>query len=107
MDIKKILALLTALILLSACTGQVGYLRDAGSDVASVAPVKTGKKIYVFRGLLPFKQEIDAVAICGSEENISKVRTSKKLLDNALAFITVTLISPASYEVYCVNGDVS
>ena len=96
------LAVVTLALALSGCTSQIAFLNDHTSLIGGRLAEK-GTNVFFLWG---FGQEyvVDAIAICDGEKNVLAVRTYANFGDAFVSLLTVGVIAPLSYEVYCDDG---
>jgi len=88
------------IVVTTACHTQRIYTNDKATY-----DYKTGSKhkgtSHFFIGGIGQKDKIDAVKICGSEENIQAVESRLPFLYGLVGTLTLSIYSPREYTVYC------
>ena len=98
---KKVLTALLAgtALLLSACTTQTAYTK--GSDVPSKLAYQKNQSFFVFG--IGQERTVNAVEVCGNEENIAKVESRWTAPNIIVGLVTFGIYVPRESRVYCQN----
>ena len=88
---------------ITACHTQRIYTNDK-SPYAYKSGTKHQGISNFFIGGIGQTDKIDAVKICGSEENIQAVESKLPFLYGLVGTLTLSIYSPREYTVYCANN---
>jgi hypothetical protein len=84
----------------TACHTQRIYTNDKAQYEYKAGTVHKGTSSF-FVGGIGQTDKIDAVKICGKEENIQAVESTLPFLDGFIGAITLGIYTPREYTVYC------
>ena len=102
---KKYLMPLLAALLLSSCASQT-FLVNSANNVDYFSLDSDEPSHFFINGVGQY-DIIDAVAICGSAEQVYKVETQVTFANGLLSFFTLGIYTPYQYRVYCVSASPS
>lgn len=92
---KKLLAMLLATSLLSACATQTVHLQKGNSRLSYEE-----SQTFFISGLGQ-EQTVNAVQICGDESRIAKVESHLSGTNILLGIVTLGIYTPRTARVYC------
>lgn len=84
----------------TACHTQRHFTNDKARYDYKLGTVHKGTSSF-FIGGIGQTDRVDAVKLCGSEENIQAVETKTTFLDGLIGLVTLTIYTPREYTVYC------
>lgn len=85
---------------ITACQTQRHYTTDKSQYEYKSGDIHKGTSNF-FIGGIGQTDKIDAIDICGKEENIQAVESKLTFLNGLIGAVTLTIYSPREYTVYC------
>lgn len=95
---KKLTLGLLAVLSLAGCATQTYHISPTAPK--SAEPNKEVMQTFFVSGIGQ-EQSIDANAVCGSADNVSRVQTQQSFLNGLLGFVTSGIYTPRQVKVYC------
>ncbi len=96
----KISVLSLLLGFMTACHTQRHFTNDKARYEYKSATIHKGRSDF-FIGGIGQTDTINAVEICGKEENIQAVETKLPFLHGLIGVLTLSIYTPREYSVYC------
>lgn len=96
----KVSILAVLLASLSSCHTQRSVLSDKGVYGYDSSNKRKGTS-HFFIGGIGQTDNIDAIEICGGENNVEAVETRLPFLHGLVSGLTLSIYSPREYTVYC------